>query len=418
LDQKRSKTRSVALRLAISVSALLLLSVAILLSGTKESQAGYASIVLDADTGEVLRSRNADTRNYPASLTKMMTLYMLFEEIDSGRMRLNQKLTVSKRAAGQPASKLGLKRGATISVRLAIMALATKSANDVATVIAEAVSGSEWEFAAAMTKRARSLGMKRTRFRNASGLPNRKQLSSARDMGVLAMAILRDFPHYYDYFSAETFTYQGKTYRTHNNLLNRYPGMDGMKTGYIRASGFNLVASAVRDGRRVIAVVFGGRTAKSRDSHMVKLLDIGFARMAERDVHRGDRQFAVLNSRKIPTPVFKPGVKLQVASGIPLPTRPRPNIGQWAIQIGAYRSVVAAEVALREASRRLPVLLNRASAALTPVEMKRGDVLYRARFLGLDKGDATKACRSLKAVTMPCAVMPNPDYRLAQSKAS
>ena len=418
MDQKRSKTRSVALRLAISVSALLLLSVAILLSGTKESQAGYASIVLDADTGEVLRSRNADTRNYPASLTKMMTLYMLFEEIDSGRMRLNQKLTVSKRASGQPASKLGLKRGATISVRLAIMALATKSANDVATVIAEAVSGSEWEFAAAMTKRARSLGMKRTRFRNASGLPNRKQLSSARDMGVLAMAILRDFPHYYDYFSAETFTYQGKTYRTHNNLLNRYPGMDGMKTGYIRASGFNLVASAVRDGRRVIAVVFGGRTAKSRDSHMVKLLDIGFARMAERDVHRGDRQFAVLNSRKIPTPVFKPGVKLQVASGIPLPTRPRPNIGQWAIQIGAYRSVVAAEVALREASRRLPVLLNRASAALTPVEMKRGDVLYRARFLGLDKGDATKACRSLKAVTMPCAVMPNPDYRLAQSKAS
>ncbi|MBT3928131.1 MAG: D-alanyl-D-alanine carboxypeptidase [Rhodospirillaceae bacterium] len=404
--------------MAISVSALLLLSAAVLLSGTKESEAGYASIVLDADTGEVLRSRNADTRNYPASLTKMMTLYLLFEEIDSGRMRLNQKLTVSKRAAGQPASKLGLKRGATISVRQAIMALATKSANDVATVIAEAIGGSEWEFAAAMTNRARSLGMRRTRFRNASGLPNRKQLSSARDMGVLAMAILRDFPHYYDYFSAETFTYQGKTHRTHNNLLNRYPGMDGMKTGYIRASGFNLVASAVRDGKRVIAVVFGGRTAKSRDSHMVKLLDIGFARMAERDVHRGERQFAVLNSRNIPIPVFKPGVKLQVVSGIPLPTRPRPNIGQWAIQIGAYRSVVAAEVALREASRRLPVLLDRASAALTPVEMKRGDVLYRARFLGLDKGDATKACRSLKAVTMPCAVMPNPDYRLAQSKAS
>lgn len=418
MDQERSKTRSVALRLAISVSALLLLSAAVLLSGTKASQAGYASIVLDADTGEVLRSRNADTRNYPASLTKMMTLYMLFEEVDSGRMRLNQKLSVSKRAAGQPASKLGLKRGATISVRQAIMALATKSANDVATVIAEAISGSEWEFAAAMTNRARSLGMKRTRFRNASGLPNRKQLSSARDMGVLAMAILRDFPHYYDYFSAETFTYAGKTYRTHNNLLNRYPGMDGMKTGYIRASGFNLVASAIRDGRRVIAVVFGGRTAKSRDSHMVKLLDIGFARMAKRDVHRGDRQFAVLNSRKVPKPVYKPGVRLQVALGVPLPTRPRPNIGQWAIQIGAYRSVVAAEVALREASRRLPALLDRASAALTPVEMKRGDVLYRARFLGLDKGDATQACRSLKAVTMPCAVMPNPDYRLAQSKAS
>ncbi len=421
--RKRSKTRSAALKLAISVLALLLLSAAVLLSGTKSSQAGYASIVLDADTGEVLRSRNADTRNYPASLTKIMTLYMLFEEIDSGRMTMKQKMSVSKRAAGQPASKLGLKRGATISVRQAIMALATKSANDVATVIAETIGGTEWEFAAAMTKRARSLGMKRTRFRNASGLPNRKQLSSARDMGVLAMAILRDFPHYYKFFSADKFTFQGKTHRTHNNLLNRYPGMDGMKTGYIRASGFNLVASAMRDGRRVIAVVFGGRTAKSRDNHMVKLLDIGFARMAVRDVQRGSKQFAVLNNRKIPLPVIKPeaeqsAAEIHSASGVLLPTKARPNIGQWAIQIGAYRSVGAAEVALREASWRLPVLLDNAAAALTPVEMKRGDILYRARFLGLDKGDAARACRSLKAVTMPCAVMPNPDYRLAQSEAS
>ena len=403
---------------AISVAALIIFAAAILLSGVKPSAAGYASIVLDADTGEVLRSRNADTRNYPASLTKLMTLYMLFEELDRGRMRMSDKLSVSKRAAGQPASKLGLKRGATITVRQAIMALATKSANDVATIIAEAIGGSEWEFAAAMTKRARGLGMKRTRFRNASGLPNRKQLSSARDMGVLAMAILRDFPRYYEYFSLEKFTYQGKTHRTHNKLLHRYPGMDGLKTGYIHASGFNLVASAVRDGRRVVAVVFGGRTAKSRDAHMVKLLDIGFARMAQRDVRRGGKQFAALNSRKIPIPVYKPGVDMHLASGILLPARRRPNIGQWAIQIGAYRSVRAAEFALSEASKRLPVLLVNASAALTPVEMKRGNILYRARFLGLDKSAATQACRSLKAVTMPCAVMPNPDYRLARAAAS
>lgn len=406
------------LRIAITVSALFLLGAAVLLSGAKSSEAGYASIVLDADTGEVLRSRNADTRNYPASLTKLMTLYMLFEELDSGRMKMNNKLIVSKRAAGQPASKLGLKRGESITVRQAIMALATKSANDVATVIAEAISGTEWEFAAAMTNRARNLGMKRTRFRNASGLPNRKQLSSARDMSVLAMAILRDFPHYYDYFSAEKFTYQGRTHSTHNNLLNRYPGMDGLKTGYIRASGFNLVASAVRDGRRIVAVVFGGRTAKSRDKHMVKLLDIGFERMTQRDEHRGGQQFATLNSRKIPLPVAKPGVELQMASAVVLPTRPRPNLGQWAIQIGAYRSVGAAEIAIREATKRLPVLLIRASAALTPVQMKRGNILYRARFLGLDKGEATKACRSLKAVTMPCAVMPNPEYHLARTAAS
>lgn len=430
MAHKYSKARFVALRLAISVSAILLLSVVVLLSGTKSSQAGYASIVLDADTGEVLRSRNADTRNYPASLTKLMTLYMLFEKIDSGEMNMKTQLPVSKRAAGQPASKLGLKRGTTITVHQTIMALATKSANDVATVIAEAVGGTEWKFAGAMTNKARSLGMKRTRFRNASGLPNRKQLSSARDMSILAMAILRDFPHYYKFFSAEKFIFKGKTYRTHNNLLNRYPGMDGIKTGYIRASGFNLVASAVRNGRRVIAVVFGGKTAKSRDSHMVKLLNIGFERMAQRDIHRGDQQFAVLKSRKIPTPVFKPGTQMikfaevtsgrtkKSAWGIFLPTRPRPTIGQWAIQIGAYRSVRAAEVALREASQRLPVLLDNASAALIPVEVKRGDILYRARFLGLHKGEATQACRSLKTVTIPCAVMPNPDYRLAQSNAS
>ena len=405
--------RSGAVRLAISCAAVMLLALAVLLAGAKSGEAGYASIILDADTGEVLRSRNADTRNYPASLTKLMTLYMLFDELDSGRMQLSDKLAVSKRAAGQPASKLGLRRGDTLTVRQAIMALATKSANDVATVVAEAISETEWEFAEAMTTRARGLGMKRTRLRNASGLPNRKQLSSARDMSVLAMAMLRDFPHYYEYFSATSFTYGGTIHRTHNNLLNRYPGMDGMKTGYIRASGFNLVASAVRDGRRVIAVVFGGRTAKSRDQHMVKLLDLGFERMAQRDRRKGAKQFAVLNSRKIPLPVFKPGSKRLLASAILLPTPPRPNAGQWAIQIGAYRSISAAETALRVVSTRLPDLLVNASAALTPIEMKRGYVLYRARFLGLNKGEAKEACNSLKAVTMPCAVMPNPDFRLA-----
>mgnify|MGYP002842958956 CR=1 FL=1 len=421
--------RPAFVRRSISVAAVLAILLTVLLAGAKPSEAGYASIILDADTGEVLRSRNADTRNYPASLTKMMTLYMLFEQLDSERMNLKTKMKVSKRAAGQPASKLGLKRGETITVRQAIMALATKSANDVATVVAEAISGTEWEFAVAMTKRARSLGMKRTRFRNASGLPNRKQLSSARDMGILAMALLRDFQHYYDYFSVTSFTYDGVTHRTHNNLLDRYPGMDGMKTGYIRASGFNLVASALRDGRRVIAVVFGGRTAKSRDKHMVKLLDLGFKRMSQRDRQRGVRQYAGLQSRKIPLPLVKPGTVVEtvvetavkavaerrVASGIPLPTRPRPTIGKWAIQIGAYRSVRAAESALQQASKRLTTLLTNALAALTPIEMKRGDILYRARFLGLHKKQATKACNTLKAVTMPCAVMPNPDFQLARN---
>ena len=400
----------------VVVTVLLLAAFA---AGAKPGEAGYASIVLDADTGEVLRSRNADTRNFPASLTKMMTLYMLFEELDSERMNLGTKLKVSKRAAGQPASKLGLKRGETISVRQAIKALTTKSANDVATVVAEAISGTEWEFAVAMTKRARGLGMKRTRFRNASGLPNRKQLSSARDMGILAMAMLRDFPHYYDYFSSTSFTYDGVVHRTHNKLLGRYPGMDGMKTGYIRASGFNLVASALRDGRRVIAVVFGGRTAKSRDKHMVNLLDLGFERVAKRDRKRSITQYGGLQSRKIPLPLGKPGTFVEmvrgIAPGVPLPTRPRPTIGKWAIQIGAYRSVLAAESALQLASGRLDMLLVDAAASLTPIELKRGNILYRARFLGLGKSEAAKACDLLKLATIPCDVMPNPDLRLVRN---
>ncbi len=411
--------RKIFARRAFVAAATFVLSITVLLASVKPGEAGYASIVLDADTGEVLRSRNADTRNYPASLTKMMTLYMLFEELDSERMNLSTKLKISKRAAGQPASKLGLKRGEIITVHQAIMALSTKSANDVATVIAEAISGTEWEFAIAMTKRARNLGMKRTRFRNASGLPNRKQLSSARDMGILAMALLRDFPHFYDYFSTTSFTYGGVTHRTHNNLLKRYPGMDGMKTGYIRASGFNLVASALRNGRRVVAVVFGGRTAKSRDKHMVKLLDLGFERMAQRDQKKNTKQYVGLQSRMIPLPVVKPGAELEsrhvAASSIPLPTRPRPTIGKWAIQIGAYRSAQAAESALQLASKRLTTLLANASAALTPIEMKRGNILYRARFLGLRKSEATKACNTLKSAAIPCAVMPNPDLQLARN---
>ena len=411
---RNGNKRPFTVRHVVSGCAVLLIAVAVLFGGAESSEAGYASIILDADTGEVLRSRNADTRNYPASLTKMMTLYMLFEELDAGRMQLSDKLPVSKRAVGQPASKLGLKRGATITVNMAIMALATKSANDVATVIAEGISGTEWEFAVAMTKRARALGMKHTRFKNASGLPNRKQLSSARDMGVLAMAILRDFPHYYDYFSTKSFRYNRKTHRTHNNLLNSYPGMDGLKTGYIRASGFNLVASAVRDGRRIIAVVFGGRTARSRDQHMVKLLDLGFERVAQRDQRAGVKEFAVVNRHKVPLPVFKPFVtQTRTAEANSTRAMRRAGTGKWAIQVGAYQTVSAAESALLAVSARLPDLLSHASAALTLIEMKRGNILYRARFLGLLKGEAKKACASLKAGSIPCAVVPNPDFRLA-----
>ncbi|MBB4264549.1 D-alanyl-D-alanine carboxypeptidase [Roseospira visakhapatnamensis] len=241
---------------------------------------GYASIVVDAASGRIVSGRHIDTRLYPASMTKMMTLYMLFEALDQGKLTMNSRLRVSTRAAGQPASKLGLRAGSTIRVRDAILALVTKSANDVATVVAEALGGTESRFARMMTEQAHRLGMSRTTFRNASGLPNSAQKSTARDMAILALSLQTHFPRQYRLFSTTSFRLGGRTIGTHNHLLKRYPGADGLKTGYIRASGFNIAFSARRNGRRLVGVVFGGRSARSRDDHMAKLMDAGFATVA------------------------------------------------------------------------------------------------------------------------------------------
>ncbi len=259
----------------------ILVFLAVQLIVVPQALARYASIVIDAETGQVLYEVNADTRNYPASLTKMMTLYMAFEALQKGKLRLNDNLTVSKRAARMPASKLGLRHGQSIKVKDAILALITKSANDAAVVLAEALGGTESKFARRMTAKAKDLGMSRTSFRNASGLYNRRQMSTARDMATLGQALITHFPDYYHYFSTTSFSYNGRRFRNHNALLKKYDGTDGIKTGYIRASGYNLVASAVRDDRRLIGVVFGGKSARSRDKHMVKLLDRGFKRVAK-----------------------------------------------------------------------------------------------------------------------------------------
>jgi D-alanyl-D-alanine carboxypeptidase len=241
----------------------------------------YAAIVIDADSGRVLHEAYADDRKYPASLTKMMTLYLLFEALEKRRYSIDGFLPVSSRAEGMPPSKLGLRRGSKVKIRDLILALITKSANDAAVVVAESLAKSEVDFAKLMTAKAKALGMLRTEFRNASGLPNRYQKSTARDMATLARALIRDFPQYYRYFSTAKFSYKGRSYGNHNSLLKSYSGADGIKTGYIRASGFNLVASAERGGRRLIAVVFGGRTSRSRDSHMTDLLNRGFAEIAQ-----------------------------------------------------------------------------------------------------------------------------------------
>lgn len=238
---------------------------------------GKSAIVVDLDSGRTLYSEAADAPRYPASLTKMMTLYLLFEAVDQGRLTLDTPLPVSANAASRPPARLGLAAGSTIAVRDAIQALAVKSANDVAVVVAEALGGSEATFAQQMTQQARALGMNRTRFVNASGLPDPQQVTSARDMAVLARALKLRYPRYAHYFTARSFTYGGRRYEATNNLLGKVPGVDGLKTGYIALSGYNLAATARRGGRGLIVVVMGGTSERARDREVTALLERHFA---------------------------------------------------------------------------------------------------------------------------------------------
>lgn len=231
----------------------------------------YAGIVVDAKSGKTLYSRAADSPRYPASLTKVMTLYIVFQELEAGRLRLSTKMRVSKHASNAVPSKLGLRPGSTISVENAIKALVTKSANDVARVIAEHISGSESKFAVRMTKTARALGMKRTTYANASGLPNSRQVTTVRDQSRLGIAVYQHFPKYYKYFQTRSFKYKGKTYGNHNRLLGQN-GVDGIKTGYIRASGFNLLTAARINNRHIVVVAFGFDSGNARNAKVASLV--------------------------------------------------------------------------------------------------------------------------------------------------
>jgi D-alanyl-D-alanine carboxypeptidase len=244
----------------------------------------YAAIVVDMDTDQVLHAENADDERYPASLTKVMTLYMVFDALDAGEIKLSERLPVSRKAARQQPSKLGLTAGSTIRLDDAVRALVTKSANDVAVVIAERLGGTESEFAEMMTRKARELGLENTRFTNASGLPDARQVSTARDLAELAEAVFLNHRDYYYYFATSEFVWKKQRFKNHNTLLGRVPGVDGIKTGYTSASGYNLMASAERDGRRVIAVMLGGSTGKSRDAHVADLVEAAFGYMSEHPV--------------------------------------------------------------------------------------------------------------------------------------
>jgi len=388
------------------------------------------SIVIDAETGRVLSEMNADAITYPASLTKMMTLYLTFEALNAGRLRLDQYLPVSTEAASKSPTKLHLVPGDSVQVHDLILGIVTKSANDAAAVLAEGLAGSEPAFADRMTAKARQLGMTSTVYRNASGLPDPEQRTTARDVAQLALALYHDFPREYRYFATREFFFRGRVILTHNHLLDWYEGADGIKTGYIGASGFNLAASAVRNGHRLIGVVMGGASAGSRDREMAALLDQGFS-----EVGAGATLVA---GREVPSPSAAPVV---AETDQPEPVRPREKIGQlakaarkiaahlspvakaeaapiahqlrtpaetdrWSIQLGAFRDGTAAEQAARSAAT-VPGARGKPVQIVQPSKGGKEHV-YRARLLNFSPQEAQGACAVLHKKKIECSVVPPP----------
>ena len=306
--------RRTAFAILISVMAGAVAAPGALAQGKDTWFSGFSTIVVDAKTGEVINASNADELRHPASLAKIMTLYLLFTELEAGRLKLNSRISISVEAAKQPPSKLGLKPGEAIGVEDAIKALVTRSANDIAVAIAEAVAGDEESFARMMTQRARSLGMTRTVFTNANGLPDPAQVTTAREMALLGLAIQDRFPKYYPYFSTVTFRWRGVAIGNHNRLLGSVDGVDGIKTGYTRASGFNLVSSIKRGPRHIVAVVLGGKTGAARDAYMRDLIS-----QQIRHAHAGPRTAPRFAESQIPMPVPSP---MTTASARPVQPAP------------------------------------------------------------------------------------------------
>lgn len=398
--------RSLALML---VTTLLL---ALALPQAAHAKRQYTGIVVDAASGQVLYEYKPDTRIYPASLTKMMTLYLTFEALRDGRLSMDQRLPVSRRAAGMPASKLGLPRGGSIRVKDAILSLIVKSANDVAVVVAESLAESEIAFARKMTAKAHELGMVSTTFRNANGLPNRHQMSTARDISTLALALIRDFPEYYDLFSTRKFTWGKRTYTSTNKLLGNYPGVDGLKTGYINASGFNLAASAVRYGRRIVAVVIGGKTGARRNRQMKKILGIGFQRALEREKRR---QLVAM-----PLPEARPGTATSTLANLdisvvsaahaatPPPPAPRTEPQPYGVQVGAFSTKKRATAGARLAVSAAPTFLQNRPVAIESIPNTVTSI-YRARIMELSRDEARETCNALRRKQLDCLVVKNVD---------
>ncbi|MFA6279557.1 MAG: D-alanyl-D-alanine carboxypeptidase [Bdellovibrionales bacterium] len=391
------------------------------------SSARYADIVIEASTGKVLHESNSTAIRRPASLTKMMTLYLAFQALESGAIRLDTPLPVSARAAAQAPTKLCLRAGQTIRAYDAIMGLITESANDAAVVLAEGLGGDIPRFAAMMTQQAKALGMSQTVFQNPNGLPDPNQFTTARDMAMLGYGLIYHFPGFYPYFSKQSFVYKGHTYNNHNHLMERFEGMDGIKTGYIRTSGFNLVASAMRGQTRLIGVVFGGTSAPSRDRQMEALLNDAFGAVSRQECR--EARALALPSKSVPAfaassrprvlrtqagrvrtvlPDDSP-VESALQKGEEGETQKKQSENDaWGIQVGAYSEIDGAQKALAQMASSMAPLLGKGEPSLQKVTMTDGSAMYRARFVGLEQSSARAACAHLVKSGRSCLVITGP----------
>ncbi|WP_081724698.1 D-alanyl-D-alanine carboxypeptidase [Asticcacaulis sp. YBE204] len=412
--------------------------------------ARYAAIVVDAQSGEVFYAMRADSPRYPASLTKIMTLYMAFEEMAQGRLKPDDLITISPHAASMPPTNSGLKAGDTITVDMAMRLIAAYSANDLAAALAEHIGGTESRFAALMTVKAQEIGMTRSNFVNASGLPDSRQVSSARDFAVLARSVMRDFPQYYEYFHVRSIEFRGRTYPNHNPLL-AYPGVDGMKTGYINAAGYNLVASQRKGNHRLIAVMLGGSNKAQRREHVTTLMNTGFTVFARRDkgenIQVAQNEFrsviapkpkyevlgdnatlmAALDaqddedgasvqrlSQKTPAPGVvaaltkaeakkaadeKAAAKKTSTTAAAKKKKKDPD-AIWAIQVGAFKAKSQAADWAKDVQKRFTLLKG------VDTDVSKNDAgRYRTRFVDMTKADAQKACKAIEAKRLDCMVV-------------
>jgi D-alanyl-D-alanine carboxypeptidase len=368
--------------------------------------ARYAAIIIDAGSGRVIQETDATQPWYPASLTKVMALYLTFSALASGQIDLQDKLHVSKHAAAQPNSRLGLFSGEILTVEQAVLAVALRSANDAAVVLAEKLAGSEAHFADLMTAQAQRLGMSATRFQNASGLPHERQVTTARDMALLALALIHDFPQYYAYFSLHGFNYKGQTLPNINRILYAYPDADGMKTGFTCGSGYNLIASAKRNGRRLIGVLLGAHSSAERVREMTGLLDGGFQKTAAASALHISQ---LGGASQLPPPFQLPAGECSPGAGQTGEDGEAGvsgGVSGWSVIFGAFIDKSEADTSLKQARNELGLLAKLGRPLLVNRKME-GEPMWHALWTGLRENDAGMFCKQLWKKDMECTALPS-----------